>query len=165
MESNPELKIQLALFDKIIEGICWLMFVVVWFIPIFYYTQLPEVVPLRFAFDGTVVGWGNKRTILVLPVIFTFVFILLSTINYYPNTFNYLVKINKDNALKQYKLATRFIRYIKLIISIMFAFIVFDIAQMSLGSNLQFRNWIPFYIVIFILIPVGIQIYLSIKNK
>lgn len=122
--NRPILKVELTLFDKIIEAIAFAIMLITILIVGYYYQKLPETIPTHFNSIGEIDGYGNKTSILGLPIISVLLFIGMSVINKYPHTFNYIGEITLDNAASQYKFATRLVRVLKMIVMIVFLIIV-----------------------------------------
>ena len=79
-----------------------------------------------------------------MPILSTILFVGMTILNKYPHIFNYPSKITIENAERQYTIATKLIRYLKLIIVITFSFIAFQIAnEQQNGSGIWF---IPVFI-------------------
>lgn len=165
MENRPKIIPKLSNIDKKIELLCTLLFVLIWGFTIFLLYKLPTIIPVHFDVMGKVDKYGNKTTLLILPIIATFVYIGLKALNKYPYIFNYATKITTDNALKQYGIATRLIRFInlaiQLIISIIILFVYFTISKLVDGLGFWF---LPFVFGILI-IPTIISIKASLQHK
>jgi hypothetical protein len=74
-------------------------------------------------------------------VIGTILFIGLTVLNQYPHIFNYPTKITAGNAYKQFKIATRLIRYMKLAMTFIFTLIVFGTLQNAAGKSDGLGIW------------------------
>lgn len=135
MENRPQIEIPLTTFDKIQEKGAWILFLTLWCAPFWFWTSLPEQVPTHFGFDGSPDHWGSKNTIFLLPIITTFLFALLTIVNRYPHSFNYLKPITPENALGQYTSATRMIRKLKMLLLFWFNVILWQIVQTAQGMQ------------------------------
>jgi uncharacterized membrane protein len=132
MEERPKIKLELTTADKTFEIIGWLLVISVWGLTITNYANLPETIPTHYNGAGQADGFGGKATILTLPLIATVLFVGLTILNKFPHIFNYPTNITQDNALRQY--ATRMIRYLKLIIVVIFGLIEFKTIQNANGQ-------------------------------
>jgi uncharacterized membrane protein len=103
---------------------------------IYWYRYLPEIIPTHFSAGGKVDGYGNKSFLFVLPGIGLFVYVLLSVIVFFPHTFNFPGKITPENAMYQYRLAIRLIRFLKIAIMTLFFFIMVMVVKSSLDMKL-----------------------------
>lgn len=125
MEERPKLKIELTTADKILELVGWLSIIAVWVLTSMHYNNLPDIIPTHYNALGQADGMGGKATILILPILATILFIGMTVLNKFPNVFNYPTNISNQNALRQYTNATRMIRYLKLVLVVIFGLIVF----------------------------------------
>ena len=160
MNKRPKLKIELSQPDRIIEILGWSSLFILWFFILFYYSDLPETIPTHFNGTGKVDNYGNKLTILILPIISTIVFVGLSILNKFPHIFNYPTEITVENALKKYTLATKMIRYLKFMIVLIFSFIVYMTFSSVKGNESTFNPLFLAIIFVLIAIPIG---YYSVK--
>lgn len=139
--NRPIIKIEFTLNDKLIEIFSWLLFVMMWVIPIIGYSMLPDTIPTHFNIAGEADNWGNKLSVYILPVIGTLLFILLTVVNRFPHIFNYSVEITEDNALRQYTNATRLIRVLKLVLSVIFNLIAVFTIRSAKGESHGLGLW------------------------
>ena len=134
MSERPKLKLELTTFDKTLEILGWTSILAIWVLTITNYTNLPGTIPTHYNGVGQADGFGGKATILTLPLIATVLFIGLTILNKFPHIFNYPTNLTQDNALRQYTNATRMIRYLKLIIVVIFGLIAFKTIQNANGE-------------------------------
>ena len=126
---------------------------------------LPDVIATHFDISGKVDSYGSKLVMFLLPTIGTVLFAGLLLVNKYPYKFNYPAKITYENALKQYTLATKIIRFLKSSIMILFDFIVVMIYSSSSGKSDGSIFFIIPIIILLILAPTFFYIYKSHKAK
>jgi len=160
-ENRPVIKLQLSFWDKVVETAGWVVLVLLWLITIFSWFNLPEVIPTHFNAAGVVDGHGSKGALLVLPVIGTFLFGLITLLIPYPHIFNYLVKITNENAERQYILATRMMRYLKLGILLIFLAISVSTFIVGMGKVSGLGVWFLPVMLSLIFLP---TIYLVVKS-
>lgn len=134
MGERPKLKAELTTLDKTLEILGWTSILAVWFLTITNYTNLPDTIPIHYNGAGQADRFGGKATILILPLIATVLFVGLTILNRFPHIFNYPTNITQDNALSHYTNATRMIRYLKLIIVVIFGLIAFRTIQNANGK-------------------------------
>jgi hypothetical protein len=119
MEVRPKMKLELTTGDKVFEGVGWLAVLTFWILVIASYSNLAGTLPAQFN------GIGAKVHILLLPFIATVLFVGLTILNKYPHIFNYPGAITEENALRKYTNATRMVRYLKLMIIVIFGLIAY----------------------------------------
>ncbi len=154
MEERPKVKLELTTTDKVFELLGWLSIVAVWILTIKNYNNLPEIIPIHFNGSGQADGFGGKATILTLPIVSTILFIGMTVLNKFPHLFNHSTNTTKENKLRLYTNATRLIRYLKLILVIIFGFIVFKTIQNVNGEADGLGIWFTPITLGMILIPV-----------
>ena len=165
MEERPVITLRLKTTDKIFEIMGWLSIIAIWGLTITNYTNLPDIIPTHYDGKGQVDGSGNKATILTLPIIATLLFVVLTIINRYPHIFNFMTNITKNNAFRQYTLATRTIRYLKLVIVIIFGLITFKTIQNANGQEEGLGIWFLPQMLGLIFIPMTYFLIKSFKTK
>lgn len=74
-------RIRYSATAKTLEVIGWLALAVLILIPAFWHSRLPEQIPTHFGFSGLPDDYSGKAAIWALPVVGTFLFLLLSAIN------------------------------------------------------------------------------------
>ena len=141
MDKRPKIKIELTNIDKAFEIIGWLVLFVTCFLTITNYNNLPDIIPIHYNAAGEADGFGRKANILILPIISTILFIGLTLLNRVPHIFNYPTNITRENAKRQYTFATRLIRYLKVIIVVMFGFIAIRTIQSANRQVEGLETW------------------------
>ncbi|MDR0801791.1 DUF1648 domain-containing protein [Fluviicola sp.] len=165
MAERPKVKLELTTDDKVLEIIGWIFIIIIWSLTIANYSSLPETIPTHYNAAGKADGFGEKTTILFLPLIATILFVGLTILNKFPHIFNYPVNITKENALRQYTNASKLIRYLKVIIVIVFSFIAFKTIQNANRKADGLGNWfLPLFFGL-VFIPLVYFIIKSIKTK
>ena len=130
---------------------------------IYNYPKLPASIPSHFNTSGEADEFSARDTLWALPAIALFTYSLLTIISRFPHTFNFTVKITAQNALRQYTLAIRMIRFIKLVITGMFLTISLGIVRVAMGQSTGLGFW--FMPVFLILIFVPIIIYFVMASR
>ncbi len=132
-----------------------------------HYADLPEKIPTHFGSGGTVDEFGSKQTILILPTLGVFIFIMMLVLNRFPHKFNYLVKITPENAAQQYRLGTRIIRFANVFVMGIFYYTSYKIVNISLYQTTSaLDKWfVPLILGIAILGTISIFIISLLKNK
>ena len=159
MKTRPIIKLRLTTTDKIFEIIGWSVLVASWGMIIVCYPKLPDIIPTHYNHVGHIDGFGEKDSILKLPVTATILFIGMTLLNKFPHIFNYPTSITENNALRQYTIATRLIRYLKFAFVLLFGIIAFTSIQNANGQNGFSGLFLPFTIG-FIILPL---IYFIVK--
>lgn len=164
-ELRPKLKIQLTLTDQIFELLGWGVLLALWVWTGTSYSSLPDTIPTHFNAAGDADGFGRKASIVGLPLIATLLYIGLTLLNRYPHIFNFPTPITQDNALRQYTNATRMIRYLKLILVLVFAGISFQTIQQAKGTGEGLGVWFLPLTLVLVFMPLVYFVVKSFQKK
>ena len=165
MEQRPKIKLELTIADKTIEILGWLLICAVWGLTILNYTNLPDIIPTHYNGAGVADGFGEKWMILTLPLVATVLFVGCTIINKFPHIFNYPTEITAENALRQYTNATRMIRFLKLIVVLIFGLIAFKTIQNGNGQAEGLGVWFLPLTLGLIFIPLSYFVVKSFNTK
>ena len=164
METRPKINVSLSLLDKILESTGKLLIIIIWGLTLFVFFKLPTIIPTHFNAAGQPDGYGNKLTILVMPIIATLLYFGLTKLNQHPHTFNYINSITEDNAEQQYTIMTRMLRILKIALLIIFSYIILFTYLTTIGfTNGLGVGFLPFTLGV-ALIPIIFYIRQSLKS-
>jgi uncharacterized membrane protein len=135
MNKRPRIKPKLTAADKTFEVLGWSSTVALLTFTIISYANLADTIPIHYNGSGQADGFGRKENIFVLPSVATFLFIGLTILNNFPHVFNYPITITTDNAVRHYTNATRLLRALKLIIVVIFGWIVLKTVNNENGKK------------------------------
>lgn len=121
--------------------------------------------PVHYDLSGEIDRISGKENIFALPIVATILFLGLTILNRFPHHFNYLSKITEENAYRQYSIATKMIRFLKLIVVIVFGLIVWKTIQNVQGTAEGLGMWFLPIIIAPIVIPMIFFIVKSFKVK
>lgn len=165
METRPQIKLTLSKLDKNLELTSKIFLVVMWGLTLYTFLKLPTTIPIHFNAAGHADNYGNKMTLLILPVLATIIYFGLTQLNKYPHIFNYMTKISEDNAEKQYTIATRMLRFLKFSILLIFSLIILFTYLTTIGVTNGLGFWFLPLTFGLLLIPTIISISQSFKKK
>jgi uncharacterized membrane protein len=135
--------------DKIIEFSCLLMLLTIWGLVINRYPNLPELIPMHYNLEGKVDRFGGRTTIFALPILTTVLYIGLTLFHLFPKQIKYPASIAIANKQLLFIIAMRMIRYLKLIIVVLFGYILYIDIQYSNGIATGLGVWfLPITIVV-----------------
>ena len=135
MKNQPKIKLIPSLNDKLIDYTSLAIIIFLFVFTFISYKGLPEKIPTHVGFSGQPDKYGSKATLWLLPIIETFMFLGLYSLNKVPHLFNYMVEITEENAERQYKISTRMMRWINLCTVLLFAVIQVEIVLSANGKN------------------------------
>jgi uncharacterized membrane protein len=143
----------------------WSMLAFIWIITLYFYRKLPGTIPTHFNAAGTADDFGPRSSVFFLPALGTVLFIGMSILNRFPHIFNYPVKITPENALRQYTMATRMIRVLKLSVLIVFTLITWLTGHAAISQAGSIGAWLMPAILILVFAPVAYYIVKSFRDK
>lgn len=118
--NRPKINIKKNRLDKSIEFLTFFLLLGAALLLAISYTQLPERVPIHFNWptkDRN--GMDSKDVLWAGPVILGTLILGMFKLNQYPWIFNYPFEIHEGNAERQYRIATRLLRWLNLLLSIL----------------------------------------------
>jgi uncharacterized membrane protein len=133
IRTRPRIKVEPTPTDRVVEtsALVGLGFLVV--ATAFYWPMVPKMVPQHSDFFGKVDSWGPKWNLLAMPVIGAFAYVALTIVCRFPHTFNYPVPITEENAERQYRIALTVMRWLKMEIVWLLAYLNWQTIQIALG--------------------------------
>ena len=152
--------------DKLLELIGVLALVFMIGMPIMYYTDLPEIIPRQFKFDGEPTGEGSKVVIwwvlLTGLVLYSALFILERFIRMNK-------KIHEDEVAHelggQREIIVQWLQFIRLFLTCLFAYMIYTLISTANG---QIEGFHPFFIPVVIGVVLGSTLYfmyMAIQNS
>ena len=163
--TRPRIRIEPTVTDKAVEIIGWVALLAIWVLVISNYSNLPDTIPTHYNSVGNADGFGSKTNILILPLIANILFVGITIINKFPYIFNYPTQITEKNALRQYTNATRMLRFMKLILVILFGLFTFKTIQSANGQSFGHGVWFLPLTLSLIFIPLTYFIIKSFRTK
>lgn len=163
--NQPKIKIKPTPVELVIESLGMLALILMIVLPIAYYGDLPEQIPQHYGPDGKPDSFGSKISIGLLPAIGLVLYVGLTVLNLFPWVFNFPVRITPQNAEKQYRIATQSIRWLKVLITVLFTYITYTSIKTALGV----RNGLDLVFMIILLglivATIIVMVFKSVKNK
>ncbi len=164
-QDRPRIRPEMGPLDWLLEIFSMMIFLAYLGYMIYYYPQLPATIPAHFIGSGEVDGYSSRGSLWVLPAITFFTYGLLTLIARVPHTFNFTVRITPENAMRQYTLALRFIRFIKMMITAVFFVISMAIIRVAFKQSAGIGLWfLPVFLGL-TFVPIMIYLLLSSKKK
>lgn len=113
---------------------------------------LPDRIPIHFDGAGNPDGYGSKMTLLGLPLLSIGIYVLFNFLNRRPQTFNYPVPINEENAVQQYTMAKELMSLLKTGIIFTFYYITWRTVLTARGEAEGLGSWfMPVFLAVTIL--------------
>lgn len=99
----------------------------------YLYFNLPETIATHFNAVGTADAYGPKSTVFILPGIYLFLQLLLSSISLSSDLLNAPVEITAENQERQIQLGRRFLLVLRIVVG--FIFLSIEYAAYGLGDK------------------------------
>ncbi|MBN1199791.1 MAG: DUF1648 domain-containing protein [Bacteroidales bacterium] len=159
--NRPVIKLEAGPIDLILEILAIVSLLCFLGFTLYSMTRLPETIPTHFNSGGEPDTYGSKNSLWMLPVVALVIYSILTLVGKIPEKFNYPVRITQANARVQYTLRSRFLRYLKLAMVLMFFFISYKTVMIALGNTRGLGMWfLPVFLGI-ILIPIILYLILA----
>lgn len=136
-----------------------LLLVLIWVFIGTEYISLPEIVPSHFAVNGTVDGESEKRAIWILPVVATFMFLLLVGIPKDPNS----PLLNVPESYRNQESLKLLMYSMLLPVLLIFGDMIVESVRVAQGKQEEMSNAV-FILLSLLFIVVGINIFMMIKK-
>jgi len=134
-EKRPKLKISLSWKEKILVLISTLCVIAMWVYLYIAWSNLPSIIPIHFGISGAPDRFGNKSSVLLLPIIASIMHILLVFLSKRPNCFNYPVSVTEKNGEALYKIGRELILLLDMELSLMFLILLREDIQLAIGTT------------------------------
>ena len=89
-----------------------------------FWSRIPAQVPMHFNAAGEIDRWGDRSTLLVLPVISWLLYGLMTVVEQFPGAWNTGVKVTEENQERVYALLAHLLSTLKLLVIAMFTWII-----------------------------------------
>ena len=162
---RPEILIVKKPIDIFFEMVALLCIVFMWGFCIYHFNSLPEIIPTHYGTSGNADDYGSKKTLFLIPFIVTIIVLGMRWLNRYPHKFNYMTAITEENAERQYRMATRLIRYLQFILSVLFTYITVKVVEDAYVKESKLDIWFVFILEAAIFLPTVYTVYAALKSK
>jgi len=147
------------------EVTSWFLLTWLWVLVFMIYSSLPEIIPTHFNASGIADAHGSKSSIFILPIVGSAVFLLLTLINFFQQTFNYAVTITPENLERQQRNATRLIRSLKCVLLTIVITLAYYTSKGATEGTVSSMSWVIPILIGLILSCIGYYLYKSFKMK
>ena len=90
------------LYNWIADALCLAAIIATFAFVIIRWPSIPDKIPTHYDFSGNVNGYSGKGTLWIMPGMALFLFILITVIEFFPQSWNTGVKITRRNAAQVY---------------------------------------------------------------
>ena len=150
--------------DYFFEVMALVLMAFMWVFAWYHFKNLPDIIPTHFGLNGKADDWGSKNSIWILPAIVTTIVLLFRILSRYPHKFNYPVKLDENNVERQYTIATRLMRYMQFMITLLFCFIHISIVKSAYNGSTGMSVWFIFIMLPGLFVPTVYTVYTAMKK-
>ena len=129
MDARPKLEVPLTRADKLSEAVAWGALALLWGLTIWSLFYLPAIIPVHFNGAGTPDRYGEKGSLVVLPLVASVLFGVITALSKFPHILNYPTEITPANAPSHYRAAIRLMRGLKIVMVLLFLLLVLYTGQ------------------------------------
>lgn len=123
--SSRELYLEIASIVGVVSSIAILA--VAW-------KSIPQITPSHFDFFGKPDAMGSKSGLLVMPCLTVFLYLLVTLLSRFPNTWNFPVNVTEENAERLYRVGRELIVWLKSMIIWFLTLAEWSMVRVSTGS-------------------------------
>ena len=127
---------------------------------IIMWSQIPDQIPTHYNFAGEADGYGGKGSLIFMMVLAWFVFILITVLMRFPNTWNMPVKVTAENKARLYIITRAMLEVVKMLTSLLFAVMLINAAIAT-----PMPRFILIALIAAMLLSIIMGIFLMFKNR
>lgn len=148
MKKQPVLHVPKSNLARFLDIVTILIFLTAIIYLIIQFPSLPDQVPGHYDASGAVDRWGSKMEMLILPVVGISLWILMTIMEKYPHTFNY-INLRQDNVEVQYRNAKLMMNVLKNESVLLFSFLIYQGIRVATGEAEGLSNlFMPIFLVV-----------------
>ncbi len=157
-KNRPRIKIRRTPLDFLIELLCFAALLALVLPPAWYFPHLPDQLPSHFNGSGVPDAWAQKGSIWIMPLLGLVLYAGLAFMSRYPHLMNYPVTVTAENAEKLYTMATRSLRFLKLLLMVWFAYVNYTTIRIALQQAQQLNSLLIYGFIAALLLLVSFLI-------
>lgn len=124
IKDRPRHMIPLSVVDRVVEGVTAIVLLAITVIFLFRYPSVDDKVVMHYDLTGNIDRMGDKSGVFFFFGILILIYVGMTFAQRFPHSFNYLTEITEENAKRQYTTAVKMIRWLKLMMVVLFSFII-----------------------------------------
>lgn len=152
LTKRPKMEIPKTKSEWLMDIIGYIALAIMLVVLFMNWSELPNEVPAHFDGSGNVDRWGTKWELLILPGIGIAMHFFLMILEKFPEKHNYPARINESNAEVFYRNSRQTLNYMRNIINILFAYIVYRTIVIALEEATTI-GW-SFFVILAVLFGV-----------
>ena len=124
------------------------------------WSHIPDQIPTHYNFAGVADGYGGKGSLIFMMVLAWFMFILITVLMRFPNTWNMPVKVTAENKARLYSITRAMLEVIKMLASLLFAVMLINAAIAT-----PMPRFILIALIAAMLLSIIMGIFMMYKNR
>ena len=162
---RPRIKLKRTTIDWVLEFAAFAFLVILITLPLMYLKTLLESIPVHFNAAGQPDDYGSRSSLWFLPLTGAFMYLMFTILEGFPQIYNYPVQITPENAVIQYRLATRLMRILKTVILLTFSIISFQTIKTATGGATGLgKAFLPVFLLL-TFVPIIFYLVQAINNR
>jgi len=133
-ETRPLIRLPLSKLEKVLEIVAVIGILAGFILIASVWGDLPEQIPTHFDLSGQPDDWGGKRSLVIVQIVVTALYLLLTYVSRYPHQFNYPWRISGENAAAQYRNARQMLILVKTEMVVFFGYLQWTTIQVAYGK-------------------------------
>lgn len=162
---RPVLKLEKRTLDWVLEILNGITLAFLLIYPLIYFSEIPDTIPNHFNLQGEPDGYGSKYGIWTLSGMGVFLYLLLGLFRRIPHVLNIPVEITPENAELQYRLVTRMLSLLSLLILLISSILVYKQIQAGFENSMRLGFFFPVLVGGGLLGILGGYIFLAFRNR
>lgn len=154
-----------SITDKLIEAVSVIILLIIFFLPQYYYNDLPAKIPIHFNISGQPDNYAGKVLIWLLPFLSLFFYLGFTILKRMPHILNYPGHRTLNKNKEQYKIAVRILRYLLLVVLASFLYLVYGTINVALKQWEGIGSMPVIIIVLLILLILTVFVRRMVKLK
>ncbi|MEH7238211.1 DUF1648 domain-containing protein [Bacillus sp. JJ1562] len=164
MSERPILKLPKTFSEKILVSLSVLFLLGIYVYIIINWSEIPDRVPTHFNFAGEPDSWGGKWSVLILPIIATFLFKTMLIIGMFPHIHNYPVEVTPENAEGLYRNSRKMLITMNFFLTFFLAIGALEMVTVAQGKE-GLGMWYMIGMLVSIFGTMGYYMYKMIKLR
>lgn len=124
------MRIGKTIINRIINILCLLMLVGMTVYLIIRWKDIPNLIPSHYNIKGEVDSFGEKKSILICPIMNWIMYILITVLENFPQMWNTGVRVTEKNRQRVYTILGAMIGSIKLVMVFTFLYLTVCMAEL-----------------------------------
>lgn len=124
------------------------------------WSHIPDQIPTHYNFAGEADGYGGKGSLIFMMVLAWFMFVLITVLMRFPNTWNMPVKVTAENKARLYSITRAMLEVIKMLTSLLFAVMLINAAIAT-----PMPRFILIALIAAMLLSIIMGIFMMYKNR